>query len=97
VQFLNEKLCVIIDQDFANYLDAKISYIKNKLNRPIRVCGVKNEGEPGGGAIWIQDEKIYFVTNVESSQVNMDNEEQTIMLKCLSLSIQLIWFVEFEI
>ncbi len=27
-----------------------ISYLHNKLNRPIRVCGmVKNEGEPGGG------------------------------------------------
>jgi hypothetical protein len=39
------------NRDFNNYnLDAKISYIKNKLNRPIRVCGVvKNEEEPGGG------------------------------------------------
>lgn len=27
-----------------------LEYLKNKLNRPIRVCGVvKNEGEPGGG------------------------------------------------
>jgi len=27
-----------------------IAYLHNKLNRPIRVCGmVKNEGEPGGG------------------------------------------------
>ncbi len=27
-----------------------VLYIKNKLNRPIRVCGmVRNEGEPGGG------------------------------------------------
>ena len=28
----------------------QIEYLKGKLNRPIRVCGmVKNEGEPGGG------------------------------------------------
>ena len=27
-----------------------VVYLKSKLNRPIRVCGVvKNEGEPGGG------------------------------------------------
>ena len=27
-----------------------VLYIKNKLNRPVRVCGmVRNEGEPGGG------------------------------------------------
>jgi hypothetical protein len=28
----------------------RLSFIKETLNRPIRVCGmVKNEGEPGGG------------------------------------------------
>ena len=30
--------------------DALVDYLRRKLNRPIRVCGVvRNEGEPGGG------------------------------------------------
>jgi hypothetical protein len=30
--------------------------ITEKLNRPLRVCGmVKNEGEPGGGPFWIRE------------------------------------------
>lgn len=83
MQFLKEKLCVVVEQDFNNYtLEAKISYIKNKLNRPIRVCGVvKNEGEPGGGPFWVQDEKKSISLQiVESSQVNMDNEEQAAIM-----------------
>jgi acyl-coenzyme A thioesterase PaaI-like protein len=40
----------IID-DFNKFtLENKINYIREILNRPIRICGmVKNEGEPGGG------------------------------------------------
>lgn len=49
-----------------------------KLNRPIRVCGmVKNEGEPGGGPFWIQnnhgEESLQII---ESSQINLKNKKQ---------------------
>lgn len=34
----------------------KGEYLKEKLNRPIRVCGmVKNTGEPGGGPFWVKE------------------------------------------
>lgn len=37
-------------------LSEKADSIKQKLNRPIRVCGmVKNTGEPGGGPFWVQN------------------------------------------
>ncbi len=49
-----------------------------KLNRPIRLCGmVKNEGEPGGGPFWVMSnngEKSLQI--VESSQVDMKNSKQ---------------------
>ncbi len=49
-----------------------------KLNRPIRVCGmVKNEGEPGGGPFWVTDsEGETSLQIVESSQIDKKNPEQ---------------------
>jgi hypothetical protein len=49
------------------------------LNRPIRVCGmVRNEGEPGGGPFWVRDSKgVTSLQIVESSQIDMNNREQT--------------------
>ena len=53
------------------------------LKRPIRVCGmVKNEGEPGGGPFWIQDEQLgESVQIIEQSQVNKKDSSQSITLK----------------
>ena len=49
----------------------------DKLNRPIRVCGVvKNQGEPGGGPFWVIKDGLRSLQIVESSQVNMLDEEQ---------------------
>jgi hypothetical protein len=49
-----------------------------KLNRPVRVCGmVKNEGEPGGGPFWVQSKNgDVSLQIVESSQIDLKNEEQ---------------------
>lgn len=62
-------------------LDAseKISALKEKLNRPIRVCGmVKNEGEPGGGPFWVTHESGEISLQiVESSQIDHDNYQQS--------------------
>ena len=34
----------------------RVAYLKQLLDRPLRVCGmVKNEGEPGGGPFWVED------------------------------------------
>jgi hypothetical protein len=53
-------------------------YLIKILNRPIRVCGmVKNEGEPGGGPFWVQDEKGRITLQiVETSQIDLTNELQ---------------------
>ena len=48
-----------------------------KLNRPIRVCGmVKNEGEPGGGPFWVNNNGNETLQIVESAQVNTDDPSQ---------------------
>ena len=48
------------------------------MNRPIRVCGmVRNEGEPGGGPFWIEDEKgNASLQIIESAQVNFNDPVQ---------------------
>ncbi len=43
---------------------------------------VKNEGEPGGGPFWVQDEKgRHNLQIVESSQVDLTNENQRTIFK----------------
>lgn len=79
IDFMKEKLNIDIIDDFDKYtFDNKIAFIKNKLNRPIRVCGmVKNEGEPGGGPFWVRSHKgNVSLQIVESSQVETANKEQ---------------------
>ncbi len=52
-------------------------YLRRKLNRPMRVCGVvKNVGEPGGGPFltYNQDGTVSLQI-LESSQIDTDNKE----------------------
>ncbi len=50
-------------------------YLFNKLNRPIRVCGmVKNTGEPGGGPfLAVNKDGSISMQILESSQIDMQN------------------------
>lgn len=77
-QYLNNK----VNPDFSKYtLENKISYLKEILNRPIRVCGiVKNEGEPGGGPFWVTDASGNTTLQiVESAQIDFNNEKQALI------------------
>ena len=83
-RFLRKKLNVIISAEFEKYSSKyQIEYLRNKLNRPIRVCGmVRNEGEPGGGPFWIKDESgTISLQIVESAQVDKKNKHQKNILK----------------
>lgn len=83
IAFSENKLNIKIIDDVSKYtLENKISYLKNILNRPIRVCGmVKNEGEPGGGPFWVRDSKgNVSLQIVETSQVDLANDSQARIL-----------------
>ncbi|WP_281541499.1 DUF4301 family protein [Maribacter aestuarii] len=82
--FLKERLNVRFNSSYAKSSDeAKIKILKDRLNRPIRICGmVKNEGEPGGGPFWITDsEGNVSLQIIESAQIDMDNSEQVDILQ----------------
>ena len=75
--FLQEKL-YIKNPDTKLLEDSELAlYIKQKLNRPLRVCGmVKNVGEPGGGPFIAQSpDGTYQAQILESVQINMDDPE----------------------
>lgn len=77
--FVENQLCTISPQVFSTMEDdEKVAYLFQKLDRPIRVCGmVKNEGEPGGGPFWAQNsDDSTSLQIVESAQVNTDDAEQ---------------------
>ncbi|MBC8320223.1 MAG: DUF4301 family protein [Bacteroidetes bacterium] len=77
--FARDELNIFIPDAYMGYdhMD-KVDFLYNKLNRPIRVCGmVKNEGEPGGGPFWIIDrDDNLSLQIVESSQMELNNESQ---------------------
>lgn len=84
VLFIQSKLHFEVTEDFSKYTkESKVEYLRNYLNRPIRVCGmVKNEGEPGGGPFWVRDKKgLVFLQIVESSQIDENDINQMKILK----------------
>ncbi len=73
IHFLQDKLC-IRNPEIKYLEDAElILYIKRKLHRPLRVCGmVKNVGEPGGGPFLAYNpDHTYSPQILESSQIDM--------------------------
>ena len=58
-------------------------YLREKYNRPLRVCGmVINEGEPGGGPFWAKNpDDTVSLQIVESTQIDPDSFQQQTILK----------------
>jgi hypothetical protein len=83
-RFLTRKMNVVINIEFEKYSHKyQIEYLREKLDRPIRVCGmVKNEGEPGGGPFWVKSESgKVSLQIVESAQVDKKNKGQKSIMK----------------
>ncbi len=55
-----------------------VQYLKEKYNRPVRVCGmVKNQGEPGGGPFWAENsDGTTSLQIAESVQIDMSDPHQ---------------------
>lgn len=73
-----------------------ILYIKSKLNRPLRVCGmVKNVGEPGAGPfLAVNPDGTVSLQILESSQIDLkDPEKKAMFEKGYALQPGRAWFV----
>ena len=79
VNFAEDELCIIPAESLYYTEKAELmQYLRGKLDRPIRVCGmVKNEGEPGGGPFWaVNPDGTISLQVVESSQIEMQEARQ---------------------
>ena len=83
IHFLQDDLCVK-NPDTKLLEDAElILYIKGKLERPLRVCGmVKNVGEPGGGPfLAVNPDGTISLQVLESSQIDMKDPAKKAMFE----------------
>ncbi len=77
IRFLRHTLCCDVP-NLKNLEDTELHiFLKKKLNRPIRVCGVvKNVGEPGGGPFLAYNpDGSISLQILESSQIDQNNPE----------------------
>lgn len=83
IRFVQQKL-FCRKNDIKDMEDADlVIYLRNKLNRPIRVCGmVKNVGEPGGGPfLAFNQDGTVSLQILESSQIDMNDAEKKKMFE----------------
>ena len=82
--FAKKTLGITIPSDIHNQsLDTQQQFLINRLNRPLRVCGmVLNAGEPGGGPFWVtHHDGTHSLQIVESSQVDPESQAQQAILR----------------
>lgn len=83
IRFVQHELCCR-KADIKHLEDAElVIYLRKKLNRPMRVCGVvKNVGEPGGGPFltYNQDGTVSLQI-LESSQIDKNNKQYVEMFE----------------
>jgi len=78
-KFASETLFIYLPDEYKNMSNhAKAAWWKDKLDRPVRVCGmVKNIGEPGGGPFLVKNQSGEISLQiVESSQINLNDPKQ---------------------
>jgi hypothetical protein len=83
IRFVQQDLCCR-RADIKQLEDAElVIYLRKKLNRPMRVCGmVKNVGEPGGGPFLAYNpDGTVSLQILESSQIDMNDPEKKAMFE----------------
>lgn len=83
ILFCQEHLNIRFSKEFENWNhEKKQKTVLNKLNRPIRVCGmVKNAGEPGGGPFWVADRQGQVSLQIiEKTQIDPASKQQQLQL-----------------
>ena len=79
IGFMKDRLFIMIPDGLERQSrEEQVRFLVSRLDRPLRVCGmVKNQGEPGGGPFWVeQEDGTCSLQIVESSQVDMGSPEQ---------------------
>lgn len=78
-EFLRQTVFTLPPDDLTGKTKAEqVAYYRQKLDRPVRVCGmVPNVGEPGGGPFWAMNrDGSVSLQVVESAQIDMNDAAQ---------------------
>lgn len=77
VRNLNKRMQFLSEQELSELTREKFDEL---VNRPIRVCGmVKNEGAPGGGPFWIDDNGHISKQIIEKVQISGEEDQQKVL------------------
>jgi len=78
IRFLQNDLCIKNPETKLLEDVELVLYIKHKLLRPLRVCGmVRNDGEPGGGPFFaVNPDGTISLQILESSQIDMSDPDK---------------------
>ena len=76
VDFCENKLFISNLAETVSKNESPVAFLKNRLHRPFRVCGmVRNSGEPGGGPYFCKNEdQTISLQILERNQICDDNE-----------------------
>ena len=83
LSFLENRLCCKSGETRTMDDSQLAGYLRQKLNRPIRVCGmVRNVGEPGGGPfLTYNNDGTISLQILESSQIDMNDPQKKAMFE----------------
>ena len=84
LRYASQTLCIVDASTETMDDNALATWLRDKFNRPIRVCGVvPNEGEPGGGPYLAYNADGSASPQIlESAQINPDDPAAVEMMKC---------------
>lgn len=83
LKFIENRLCIHNDATATMNEEQLSQYLRMKLNRPIRVCGmVLNEGEPGGGPYLVYNtDGSYSPQILEAAQIDENDPAAMQLMK----------------
>ena len=83
LQFLDVRLGYKTPDSYQGLAEhEKATFLFGKLNRPLRICGVVQSSNTGGGPFWVKHtDGALSLQLVETAQVNQQNQAQTAILK----------------
>ena len=83
LKFVENRLCTLCEATATMSEEQLAQYLRGKLNRPIRVCGmVLNEGEPGGGPYLAYNaDGSYSPQILEAAQIDVDDPAAAQLMK----------------
>lgn len=78
LRFVGDQLMVPAARKLASApAEKKRAFLVNRIDRPLRVCGVvPNSGEPGGGPFWVESDGQESLQIVETSQIDLRDPDQ---------------------